>query len=199
MAYDAAKAHEYYVNYTKKGLKKGRKKGKGTTAKTSTLLGSNAYGLNDDGRVQAALIKEKIKKEMNEALKGAGSDEEKEKIRVEYSKKAMQQIAALRNDPKYAKPKATKTSSSKGSKSSKSSGTSSKSSSSSSSSSKATTKTKTASADDASVVSKQLVSSLTTRAEKLISVAKTLPPEMKEKVAQTVEGIIEQLKLLRGE
>lgn len=196
MAYDAAKAHEYYVNYRKKGLKKGRKKGKGTTAKTSTLLGSNAYGLNDDGRVQAALIKEKIKKEMNEALKSAGSDEEKEKIRVEYSKKAMQQIAALRNDPKYAKPKTAKASSSKSSKSSKSSGTSSKSS---SSSSKATTKPKPAGADDASVVSKQLVSSLTTRAEKLISIAKTLPPEMKEKVAQTVEGIIEQLKLLRGE
>ena len=29
MAYDAQKAHEYYLKYKKKGLKKGRKKGKG--------------------------------------------------------------------------------------------------------------------------------------------------------------------------
>ena len=113
----AAYNKEYYQKYKKKGLKKGRKKST-TKAKTSTLLGSNAYGLNDEGRIQAALIKEKMKKEMNEALQSAGSDEDKEKIRLEYSQKAMQQIAALRSDAKYAKAKTTKSSSS----SSKSSG-----------------------------------------------------------------------------
>lgn len=132
MAYDAAKAHEYYVNYRKKGLKKGRKKGSGTKSSTKSLVGVSTAGLNSDGKVEAALIKEKVKKEMNEALKKAKTDEEKDQIRREYSKKAIAEMDKLKADPKYAKakavkaakaPKATKTSSSKSS-GSKSSGSS---------------------------------------------------------------------------
>lgn len=116
MAYDAAAAHEYYIKYRKKGLKKGRKKGTSKVKSgTTSLLGTSIAGFNDEGRIQAALIKDKLKKEMNEALKKASSDEEKEKIRIEYSRKAVQQIAALKNNAQYAKPKATKSSSGKSS------------------------------------------------------------------------------------
>ena len=64
-------------------------------------------------KVEAALIKDKIKKEMNAALANAKTDEEKNAIRREYSQKANAEIAKLRSDPKYAKAKATKASSSK--------------------------------------------------------------------------------------
>lgn len=121
MAYDAAKAHEYYINYRKKGLKKGRKKGTGK-AKTTGLLGVSAAGLNSDGAVEAAVIKDRIKKEMNEKLKGAKTEAEKIAIRKEYAKKANDEIAKLRSDPRFARAKAAKASSSKGSSGSKSSG-----------------------------------------------------------------------------
>lgn len=110
MAYDKEKAHEYYVKYRKKGLKKGRKKGTGRKKKgtTSSLLGVSIAGLNPEGKVEAALIKDRVKKEMNEKLKGAKTDAEREQIRREYSLKAVNEIANLKNDAKYAKPKAVK-------------------------------------------------------------------------------------------
>lgn len=206
MAYDAQKAHEYYINYRKKGLKKGRKKGTGASKATATLLGTSISGLNDEGRIQASLIKEKLKKVMNEALKKAKTDEEREKIRLEYSRKAVQQIAALKADSRYARPKATKSSSG-----SKGSGGSSKSSGGSQASgeqSKATATKATAtmkkapltfSYDNSGEISEQAISNLTLKAEALMALAKTMPAEAKKRVAQTVESIIEQLKLLRGE
>lgn len=110
MAYDKQKAHEYYVNYRKKGLKKGRKKGTGRKKKgtTSSLLGVSIAGLNPEGKVEAALIKDRVKKEMNEKLKGAKTDADREQIRREYSLKAVNEIANLKNNAKYAKPKAAK-------------------------------------------------------------------------------------------
>lgn len=107
MAYDPVKAHEYYVNYRKKGLKKGRKKGKGTAkakkGKTYGFLGVSSSGFSDEGRIQAALVKERLKREMNAALAGAKTDEERDKIRAEYSQKAMAELNALKANPKYAK------------------------------------------------------------------------------------------------
>lgn len=201
MAYDPVKAHEYYMNYRKKGLKKGRKKGKGKTkTKTSTLLGISIAGLNDEGKIQGALIREKLKKQMNEALKSAKTDEEREKIRVEYSRKAAQQLAALKNDPKYARPKAAKKSgSSAKQKTSSGSSKQSSSKSSGSSSSKKATATPTPAYDNSAELSEQVISDLTLKADALIKLAKTMPPEAKKRVAKTVESIIKQLKFLRGE
>lgn len=123
-----AYAKEYYQKYTKKGLKKGRKKGKKKKAATSSLLGVSSAGLNPDGMIEAAVIKETLKKEMNAALAKAKTPEEQLAIRKEYSKKANDQIQKLKSDPKFAKAKTPRTTtSSKTPKSSSSSGSSSKS------------------------------------------------------------------------
>lgn len=129
MAYDPVKAHEYYIKYKKKGLLKGRKKGskKKTSSKkkgkTTALLGVSASGLNSDGAIEASLIKERLKTEMNNALAKAKTEEEKIAIRKEYSKRANAEIEKLKNDPKFARQKASSSKTSKGSstKSSKSS------------------------------------------------------------------------------
>lgn len=148
MAYDKEKAHEYYVKYRKKGIKKGRKKGKSkTSTKKTNLVGLSTGGLNDQGKMQWAMAKEKLKTDMNAALAKAKTPEEKEKIRQEYQKKALSELQKMKSDPSMAKAKATKAASSKSAKSSKgssskgsskSSGGSTKSSSGSSSSSSST-------------------------------------------------------------
>lgn len=113
MAYDPVKAHEYYEKYRKKGLKKGRKKGtakkKGSSkkkAKQTNLVGLSTAGLNDNGRMQAAMVKENIKKEMNEALSKETDPAKRESIRQEYQNKALSEISNLKNNPQYAKAKA---------------------------------------------------------------------------------------------
>lgn len=112
MAYDKAKAHEYYEKYKKKGLKKGRKKGKKKASapkvKSQSLAGTSTAGLNSDGAIEATIIKDRLKKEMNEALQSAKTDAEREEIRREFSKKANAEIEKLKSDPKFAKPKAEK-------------------------------------------------------------------------------------------
>lgn len=130
MAYDKAKAHEYYLKYRKKGLLKGRKKG--TAVKTSTkkkgkskktakgkqenLVGLSTAGLNDAGRMQAALTKDKLKKEMNEKLAKETDPAKRDAIRNEYQQKALAATNALKNDPTMAKAKASgKSGGSKGS------------------------------------------------------------------------------------
>lgn len=116
MAYDKVKAHEYYMEYRKKGRLKGRKKGKGKTttgkgkgrAKKTSLTGVSSSGLTDEGKLQAELIKNSVGKEMNEALSKAKTDEDKIRIKHEYQQKAKQQIEALKKDPKYGVQKASK-------------------------------------------------------------------------------------------
>lgn len=108
---------EYYQKYTKQKKKKGRKKGSKKKSSSQSLLGQNTSGLNDEGKMQATLIKEEFKKQMNEALAKAKTDEEKNQIRLDYSKRALAAIEKLKSDPKYAKPKTSKSKSS-GSKSS---------------------------------------------------------------------------------
>lgn len=153
MAYDAAQAHEYYIKYRKKGLKKGRKTGttkKKSTSKKSTrtisLVGLSTSGLNDNGRMQAALIKEDLKNEMNEAMGKAKTLEERGAIRQQYQQRALAEIQKLKSNPSYATEKKTSTKSSSGGKSGssqKSSGSSKSSSSSKQSGSSKTSSTKT--------------------------------------------------------
>ena len=104
MAYDKDKAHEYYIKYRKKGLLKGRgsgktekSKGKKGSKKKTSLVGLSTSGLNDAGRMQAALVKEKITSEMNDALSKAKTDVEKEQIRQEYQNKALAEIQKLKS------------------------------------------------------------------------------------------------------
>ena len=127
MAYDKQKAHEYYMEYRKKGLLKGRKKGngdkkkgKGSKGKKTALTGVSMSGLTDAGKIEAEIIKNNVGKEMQAALAKAKTDEEKIRIKGEYQAKAKQQIEALKSDPKYGTPKASKGSGGGGS--SKSSG-----------------------------------------------------------------------------
>ena len=201
---------EYYQKYTKKGLKKGRKKsskkkGKKKTA-TSSLVGISTSGLNSDGKIEAALIKEKIKGEMNAALAKAKTPEERENIRREYSKKANAELEKLRNDPRYAKAKKQKASSSKSSRKGKSSGSSksSRSRSSGTSSRKSsrantsTTKTSDKSTNMASDLSStsiiQTLKDLTAKMDDFKAKIETLSPEQKEIVKSTIQDIIDRLK-----
>lgn len=123
MAYDPVKAHEYYINYRKKGLKKGRKKAKSTstlsTKKTTTkkskesIVGISTVGLNDEGKMEFALIKQDLKKQMNDALDKAKTDEDKARIRREFHNKALEAVQNLKADTKYAKAKKEKSSTSR--------------------------------------------------------------------------------------
>ena len=116
MAYDAAKAHEYYINYIKKNKKKGRKKStKKTTTKKTNLVGLSNSGLNDAGKMQWAMAKERLTTDMNAALSKAKTPEEKNKIRAEYQNKALQELNNIKGNAAYAKAKSTKTSSAKSS------------------------------------------------------------------------------------
>lgn len=118
MAYDAQAAHEYYVKYRKKGIKKGRKKGsaktkssrktKKATVKKVNLVGISNSGLNDEGKMQYALLKEKLKDEMNAAMQAASTPEEKERIRMEFQKRALDEVNKLKSDSQYAVKKAAK-------------------------------------------------------------------------------------------
>ena len=128
MAYDPIKAHEYYMKYRKKGLLKGRKKGKAKTSKKSTkktstkkqsLLGLSTAGLNDTGKMQWAMAKDNLTKQMNTALAKATTDEEKQKIRSDYQNKALAELQKIKADPSMAQAKKASTKGSAGKSSSK--------------------------------------------------------------------------------
>lgn len=123
MAYDKEKAHEYYVKYRKKGLKKGRKKGSSKKSSES-IVGLSTAGLNDAGKMEVALLKQDLKKQMNTALSKATTDEEKAQIRREYQQKALEGVQKIKGDSQYAKPKAQKAAKATSAKASKSSGSS---------------------------------------------------------------------------
>lgn len=219
MAYDKAKAHDYYEKYTKKGLKKGRKKGKkkakSTKIKTQSLIGVSSGGLNSDGAIEAALVKDRIKKEMNEALKNAKTDAECDDIKRAYSKKANAEIEKLKHDPKFAKvtqkkekkqkaPKSPKSSSSKGSSSRVSS---SKSSSSKASSSKSATP-KSSVSTKASTSEVKAKEQPKTESERTLDTIKdlqakldTMTEEQKELAKELISNLIDEYKkkLLGGE
>ena len=198
MAYDAAKAHEYYENYVKKGKKKGRKKGKSkkkssTRSRATSLVGLSTAGLNDAGKMEAALVKEKIQNEMNEALKKAATPAEKEKVRKEYQNKALKEITALKNNADFAKAKAAskKSTSSKssGGSSGKSSGGSSKGSSGSSTSSGSGT---------SGTTTTQKVADISAQINAITDALKNISNEKKGVVREVVGQLIKQLQSMKG-
>lgn len=115
MAYDPAKAHEYYEKYRKKGLKKGRKKGTGrkkTTGgrrkkaatqkiKKESLIGLSNSGLNEAGKMQWAMQKKELQEKMNAELQAASSDEQKAEIRERYQSQALEALTKIKTDNKY--------------------------------------------------------------------------------------------------
>lgn len=172
-----AYAKEYYQKYTKKGVKKGRKKGKGKKAAQTGLLGVSTSGLNADGAIEAAVIKDRVKKEMNEALSKAKSEEEKVAIRKEYAKKANAEIAKLKSDPKFAKAKATKASS--------------KSSGSSKGSSKSSSSAKSSSSNQQAL--KQIQDSISQLQSKLSSLSDEDKAKIKESIQTQLDAIKKRL------
>lgn len=201
MAYDPTAAHEYYIKYRKKGLKKGRKKGKAksTKAKTTSLVGVSSSGLNDAGRIEAAIIKDRIKKEMNDALSKATSDTEKERIRAEYSKKAQDEITKLKSDSKYASPKSSKSSGS-GKSSSKVSSDKSSKSKASSNGSKATAEVSTPKTNTNAPleIDSKTITSLKNQIYSLREMLPDMTPEQKQRVANTIKTILKTLKEAKG-
>ena len=200
MAYDAAKAHEYYEKYRKKGLKKGRKKGtkakKGTGTKQS-LVGLSSSGLNDEGRVEAGIIKDRYKKAMNEALSKAKTPEEKERIRAEYSKKAQAEINALKNDSKYAKSKETKAKASSGA--SKAKASSGKASSGKKSAEKSSASSASSNKSSASAkVDKKTIDTLKKQMETLRGLMATASDEQKKKLVKAMTNLLTTLKSMKG-
>lgn len=197
MAYDKQKAHGYYMQYRKKGLKKGRTKGTGkkktgAKVKKTNLLGQTTSGLNDSGRIQAALVKEKMTAEMNAALAKATTQEEKDAIRVEYSQKAQEQIASLKNDPKYAQAKKESAKGSKGSTGKKSSGGSSSSKSSGGNSSTDTTREEKKKKRKAKI---QKIKETVQGLEKALS---DLPETQKANTREIIKNLLSHLSALRG-
>lgn len=199
MAYDKAKAHEYYEKYRKKGLKKGRKKGKKKTAaakkrkSTESLVGLSSSGLNDAGKMQAALVKQDLKKKMNEALEKAGSEEEKAKVRQSYHALALQEFQKLKADSKYAQPKKAKTTKAKTTKAS--TGKTSKSTTKKSSSKKKKKKVKNRAIDERQ---KEQTQELTKRLDDLEKKIDELTQEQKETVKAELTDVFESLKKLMG-
>lgn len=198
MAYDKLKAHEYYVNYRKKGLLKGRGNGKkdktkgkkGGKAKKTALTGVSMSGLTDEGKLQAELIKNSVGKEMSAALAKAKTDEDKIRIKHEYQQKAKQQIEALKSDPKYGTPKAGKGGggSSKGGSSGKSSASGGKSSSGSGSSGNKAAK---------QALNKN-VQRLNTLMSTLTDKIGRMSPKMREQTKKLITDIMAEIKKQAG-
>lgn len=203
MAYDKQAAHEYYENYTKKGKKKGRKTGssKKSSSKTTKLIGLSTAGLNDQGKMEFALMKEKLQTEMNTALKGAKTEAEKQAVRLEYQNRALQEITNIKNNPQYAKPKSTKSSKTSGSKSSGSSkgNSSSKSSSGSSSKSSNGSSSKSSSGSSSSNSSQaEKISNIQNELATLTNTIKSLTDAQKETVKTAITEILEKLSSVKG-
>lgn len=210
MAYDKEKAHEYYIKYRKKGLKKGRKKGKGkASTKKTNLVGLSTGGLNDQGKMQWAMAKEKLKTDMNAAMSKAKTPEEKEKIRQDYQQKALSELQKMKSDPSMAKAKATKAST--GSKNTQSSSSKASSSKSSKSSSKSSGSTNTSSAVQQATEQmaktveqmKDLITQLTQKlfgdsAEGIESELANLTDEQKEIVRTNIQNTIDAIKKKLG-
>lgn len=197
MAYNKQQAHEYYINYVKKGKKKGRQKAK-TTKKskkksaTTKLLALSSSGLNENGKIELAFMKEKLTNEMNSALSKAKTAEEKENIRREYQKKAVQAVNDLKANKDYAAEKKTSTkgSSSKSGGSSKSG--SSKSSSSKSSSGKSSGASKSSSSSNTS--SNTTVKQVSAALEKIQSQLSSYSPEKKAELRGVVNSLLSALR-----
>ena len=192
MAYDPVKAHEYYEKYKKKGLKKGRKKGtkKAKKGKQTNLVGLSTGGLNDEGKMQWAMAKEKLKNEMNAAMSKAKTQEEKDKIRAEYQNKALAELSRMKSDSATAKPKKEKVAKNSSKASSKGSKSSSKGSSKSSPKSSSKESEKSSQAE----MVEQIKDSIAQLQEKLSSLTDEQKGQIKETIQAQIDLIREKLK-----
>lgn len=193
-----AYAREYYQKYRKKGLKKGRKKGT-KKPKTVSLIGVGGSGLNDEGRIQAALIKERLKTEMNAALVKETDPAKREAIRVEYSRKAQQQMNALKSDPKYAKPTKEKTTKEKTAKSSGGKASKEKASGGTSEKTGGGTKSSTQKAAKSST-KKQNLTNIKTRVSDLSTLIRSgnLTPTQKTIIRKRLQEMLDRLTTIKG-
>ena len=73
MAYDKVKAHEYYVNYVKKGLKKGRTK-KQTAEEEAAAKRKSTTGLSKEGKAAAKQVKQQLQAEKKQELEKLQAD-----------------------------------------------------------------------------------------------------------------------------
>jgi hypothetical protein len=194
MAYDAAKAHEYYMKYRKKGLKKSRKKStkKKASTKTTSLVGLSSSGLNDAGKMQAALIKENIKAEMNAAIAKAKTPAERNAIRQEYQNKALTEIGKLKNDPRYAQAKSSGKSS--GKTGGKSSGSKASSGKVSAASSKTTTKIDTAKQKAIAAATQEAETQIKAMLDKI----RTMSSEEKQDAKFKIQDALNQIQQIQG-
>lgn len=194
MAYDAAKAHDYYENYVKKGKKKGRKKGKSkkkTSSKATKLVGLSTAGLNDAGKMEVALVKERLQAEMNEALKKAATPAEKEKVRKEYQNKALKEISDIKSNASYATAKKSSTKKATGKSSSSSKG--------SSSSGKGGGASKAGSSGSSKSSSQEKkLNDIKNEIANLSKVIKNMSEDKKELVKEAVTEMIKKLSSMKG-
>lgn len=187
MAYDAAKAHEYYLKYRKKGLKKGRKKGKKkASVKKTNLVGLSTSGLNDEGRMEYALIKERITSDMNAELSKASTPEQKLEIRRKYQQQALNEVNNLKNNSKYAKAKANTSKSKSGS---TKSGSSSKGS---------NDEAKQAADQKKKKKRKAAIKKLKTQISSMRDMISGLSPAKRQVAQDTLKNMLKRLKSLRG-
>lgn len=192
MAYDAQKAHEYYEKYRKKGLKKGRK-AKGTT---TSLVGITTGGLNDAGKMQAAILKDQIKQEMNEALAKESDPLKREAIRQKYQQKALEAVSKLKSDPKYATPKKEKAQ--KAPKAAKASGKANKSGNESEGKGKSEGKAERSSQKKASRNTGQAVQQARQLMNDLRSRILSMTPEQKMKSRELIEATLKTMRAIQN-
>ena len=94
--YDPVKAHEYYLKHRKL-------KGRNTRSSTASL--------NEEGKVAAAEVKERLAEELKAALSKLprrGATEQRKALREKYKEMYLQELDKIKQDSGFAKTKATK-------------------------------------------------------------------------------------------
>ena len=89
--YDPVKAHEYYLKHRKLKSKPNR---------------GSVASLNDEGKIAAAEVKEKLQEELKAALAKLpkrGSADAKKRLREEYKEKYYAELDKMREDPSFSK------------------------------------------------------------------------------------------------
>lgn len=109
--YDPVKAHEYYINYRKKGLLKGRKKK--TPQEIALARRKSTKGLNEMGKAVAQMVKDQIIAERKSAYKTINKavNDKLKVLRKQYKEQGLskeeikQKVAEIRATVKEYKKK----------------------------------------------------------------------------------------------
>lgn len=119
--YDPVKAHEYYINYTKKGILKGRGKG-GIKDDEAQRKRKSTASLTDEGKDIATIVKAQINEEYKAALKKIPTKNKAARaaLKAEYQERYLQELDKIKADGKYNKPPKVKKAKTTGSRSSSS-------------------------------------------------------------------------------